>query len=80
MAKMIRSTYSIIWTSKYIIIVVEVSCQVDCQRHVSQCVERIFLDESWGKAFGEDGGRIVAAKIQINRSARMTLKLPMIII
>ena len=24
-------------------------------------------DETWGQAFGEDGGRIIAAKVQINR-------------
>jgi transmembrane 9 superfamily protein 2/4 len=28
-------------------------------------------DETWGSAFGEDGGRIIAAKVQVNRFNKM---------
>jgi transmembrane 9 superfamily protein 2/4 len=29
--------------------------------------------ETWGTAFGEDGGRIIAAKVQVNRSVQFSL-------
>ena len=30
-----------------------------------------FIGETWGSAFGEDGGRIIAAKVQVSRFVRL---------
>lgn len=39
-------------------------------RLVTSTMAFFISDETWGSAFGEDGGRIVAAKVQINRSVQ----------
>jgi len=64
MEKMILFMFLIIWILKLVITVDKVE-EISSRKYKILFV--FSIGEKWGTAFGEDGGRIISAKVQVSR-------------